>query len=884
MKTLSGAAIRSLFLEYFASKGHEVVKSASLIPGDDPTLMFTNAGMVPFKRVFLGEEKRSYTRASSCQKCVRAGGKHNDLENVGYTSRHHTFFEMLGNFSFGDYFKEDAISFAWEFLTKVIGLPQERLWVTVFRDDDEAAGLWPKVAGIDPKRVVRLGEKDNFWAMGDTGPCGPCSEILIDQGKQVGCRRPDCKVGCDCDRFLELWNLVFMQFSRDESGVLTPLPKQNIDTGMGLERVAAVLQGKLSNFDSDIFSGMISRIGEMAGCGYGADPQKDVAMRVIADHARTCAFLASEGVMPSNEGRGYVLRRIIRRAVRYGRKLGLQGSFLPAVMEKISMELTEVYPELSENLATTSKVVSYEEGRFRETLDNGMNMLNEEISHMKARNDSIIQGWFAFRLYDTYGFPIDILQDVAKEEGLILDRAGFEREMAEQKTRSKQRHKDARMEGTSRLYLDLAEQGMKTVFCGYESLECQGKIIAMISENMHCWFASKGWQGQLITDETPFYAESGGQIGDTGLIIGSNGAEAKVSCTVKRGDFTVHEIEITEGEFHLHDQVSLHVTKGTRADTARNHTATHLLHASLRSLLGEHVHQAGSLVTNARLRFDFTHFSGLSKEEIKQLERMVNESICSDIELSTSILSHKEAIERGAMALFGEKYGDVVRMVQVGDVSCELCGGTHVSRTGEIGLFKIISEASVASGIRRIEAVTGRQALLWLHEMEDTTQKTLNQLRCTLPELPERTTKLIEKIKGLEKELEKAAAKGTGIDLEAILAKKQEVNGIHVITHEASVAEPKLLRDLGDRLREKLSGAVIVLGAKESAKATLLVMVTKDISDRIKAGDIIKPLAEVIGGTGGGRPEMAQAGGNRPEALSQALKITPEVIKSRYFS
>lgn len=878
MKKLSGAAIRSLFLEYFASKGHEIVKSASLIPGDDPTLMFTNAGMVPFKRVFLGEEKRPYTRAASCQKCVRAGGKHNDLENVGYTARHHTFFEMLGNFSFGDYFKEGAISFAWEFLTKIIGLPQERLWVTVFRDDDEAAQLWPKVAGIDPKRVVRLGEKDNFWAMGDTGPCGPCSEILIDQGKHVGCRRPDCKVGCDCDRFLELWNLVFMQYSRDESGVLTPLPKQNIDTGMGLERVAAVLQGKLSNFDSDIFSGMISRIGEMAGCGYGTDPQKDVAMRVIADHARTCAFLASEGVMPSNEGRGYVLRRIIRRAVRYGRKLGLQGSFLPAVMEKVASEVVEVYPELLENLATASKVVSYEEGRFRETLDNGMNILNEEISHLKARSDSIIQGWFAFRLYDTYGFPIDILQDVAKEEGLILDRAGFEREMSEQKARSKQHHKDARLEGTSKIYLELAEQGLKTTFRGYETLECHGRILALIAGDAPCKRASKGWQGSLIVDETPFYAESGGQIGDTGLIVSVNGAEARVTGTVKRGDFTVHEVEVTAGEFCLDNPVNLHVTTGKRADTARNHTATHLLHASLRKVLGEHVHQAGSLVTDARLRFDFTHFSGLSKDVIKHLERMVNETICSDVELSTEIISHKEAIEKGAMALFGEKYGDVVRMVQVGDVSCELCGGTHVKRTGEIGLFKIVSEASVASGIRRIEAVTGSHALSWLHEMEDTMQRTLDQLRCTLPELPERTVKLTEKIKGLEKELEKAAAKGTGIDLDAILAKKQDVNGVQVVTYEASVADPKLLRDLGDRLRDRLGSGVIVLGAKESAKATLLVMVTKDLSTRLKAGEIVKPLAEIIGGTGGGRPEMAQAGGSNPDALAQALKTVPEVI------
>jgi len=877
MHYLAGAEIRRLFLEYFASKGHEIVPSSALTPIDDPTLLFTNAGMVQFKRVFQGEEKRPYSRATSCQKCVRAGGKHNDLENVGYTARHHTFFEMLGNFSFGDYFKKEAIAFAWEFLTGVIGLPKERLWVTVFKDDDEAARLWPAITGIPAERVVRLGEKDNFWAMGDTGPCGPCSEILIDQGEDVGCKRPDCRVGCDCDRFLELWNLVFMQFYRSKEGFLTLLPKQSIDTGMGLERITAVVQGKHSNFDTDLFAAPIRAVSQLCGKEYGKDSRVDVAMRVIADHARTTAFLGIEGIVPSNEGRGYVLRRILRRAIRYGRALELQQPFMARVIQAVIEDMGQVYPELVQESAGLDQVVTREELRFGETLDFGLNLLQDRLEDF--RKHGIIPGEFAFKLYDTYGFPIDILQDVAKEEGLALDSTGFEKAMQEQRERSKKEQKFTAVTGQTPSMQFLKDMPA-TVFLGYDYLNIESQIIAMMDQNgQRIDRLNAGDKGIIVTVATPFYAESGGQQGDTGIISHRND-KASVTDTTRIYNHTLHHVLVTEGSLHLNEMVWLIVNESERQDTARNHTATHLLHAALRNVLGLHVKQAGSLVAPARLRFDFNHFSQLSTEELRAIEKEVNASIQRNVEVTTIIVPYKEALQQGATALFGEKYGEMVRIVQAGDISKELCGGTHVKRTGDIGFFKIISESSVASGVRRIEAVTGSHALKWLHSLEDVLHKAAAALKAPVAEVPDRIERLKDRMRELEKRQAAAAGKEVGHEIENALQNMPKINGINLLAVEVQGADPKLLRELVDRYRERIGTGVAVLGARAEDKAFLTVFVSKDLVNRLKAGDIIRDLAAVIGGKGGGRPDMAQAGGPLKERLSEALGRLETVVKS----
>jgi len=880
MKKLSGKQIRSLFLDFFSRNGSEIIPSSPLIPAEDPSLLFTNSGMVQFKKVFLGEETRSYTRAASCQKCVRAGGKHNDLENVGYTARHHTFFEMLGNFSFGDYFKREAISFAWDFLTKEIELPVEDLWVTVFREDDEAAKFWPEITGISPDRVVRLGEEDNFWAMGDTGPCGPCSEILVDQGPDVGCGRPDCKVGCDCDRFLELWNLVFMQFFRDESGRMTPLPTPCIDTGLGLERMAAICQGRQSNYDTDIFAGLIACIEELSGRTYGKDRQSDVAIKVIADHTRASTFLIADGLIPSNEGRGYVLRRIIRRAVRYGKVIGLKDPFISSVADVVVREMGETYPELKKASAFLGKVIDHEESRFAETLEFGLRFLDEEIAKLKKEHKTQISGNFAFKLHDTYGLPVDILLDVAREEDMGLDRDGYERARSEQRERSRKARHDTVTEELPQVYRELLSSNLGNRFIGYDTTSHKSEILALLKQGRPIQRAPAGWCGELIAAETPFYAESGGQVGDRGWVEGPSG-RAEVIDTFHKGDLIVHSIEVRHGYLESGDSIKLEVSENLRKDTARNHTATHLLHSALRQVLGEHVKQAGSMVAPDRLRFDFTHFSALTPDEIREVEDLVNEQIREDREVKTEILSYKEAMARDAMALFGEKYGETVRLVSVPDFSKELCGGTHVSRTGQIGLFKIISESSVASGMRRLEACTAQTALDFVHELEEAVSIITFQLKCPRWEASKKVARLLEMTKDLEKQLQQAKKARATQGLDKLLSGTREINHIKVLSARVEAENVRSLRDLGDRLRDKIGSGVIVIGSRADGKALLLVLVTKDLTDRLHAGNMIKQVARIVGGSGGGRPEMAQAGGPKPERLEEALEAVYDIVHTK---
>ncbi|MEF3168621.1 MAG: alanine--tRNA ligase [Deltaproteobacteria bacterium] len=881
MRPLSSSEIRRLFLEFFAGRGHEIVPSSSLVPHDDPTLLFTNAGMVQFKHVFLGDEHRPYSRAASCQKCVRAGGKHNDLENVGYTARHHTFFEMLGNFSFGDYFKREAISYAWEFLTRVLELPPDRLWVTVFQDDDEAADLWREVAGVLPERIVRLGEKDNFWAMGDTGPCGPCSEIIYDQGPETGCGSPDCAVGCDCDRFLEIWNLVFMQFFRNESGDISPLPRKSIDTGMGLERIAAVCQGKTNNFDADAFRPLIEAVERLSGRSYAAGGRDAVAMRVISDHARAAAFLVADGVVPSNEGRGYVLRRIMRRAVRYGRVLGLERPFLAKVCLEVVRLMSDVYPELAASQGAIEKMVTHEETRFGETLEFGLRLLEEEIARLRVPGNStpVISGAFAFRLYDTYGFPVDIVQDVAREEGLDLDRDGFERAMAEQKARSRSAHRQTTLEEIPEVYRRLAEGGGGAEFVGYETLQARSEIMALVADaGRSVDRAATGWKGELVASRTPFYPESGGQVGDTGEIV-SFGGRAVVHDTIKRGDLIVHIVEVVEGELRAGEEAELRVLEGRRLDTARNHTATHLLHAALREVLGDHVKQAGSSVGPQRLRFDFTHLSALSPEEIHRVEEIVNRGIRANRPVVTEVLSRDEAMKKGAIALFGEKYGERVRVVSIPGLSMELCGGTHMRQTGGIGLFRILAESGIQAGVRRIEAVTGRVALEALHAQDREWADLAAGLKCPRSEVVHRVARLRERVKELEKELEKALTRTARFDIEAAVTSARLVRGIRVVASTFDASDPKTLRETADRVRDRLGTGIAVLGAAGDGKALLVASVSKDLVSRIHAGELMKRLARIVGGSGGGRPDFAQAGGPEGGKLAEAMDCVPAVIE-----
>jgi alanyl-tRNA synthetase len=879
---MTGNNIRSRFLNFFAAKNHAIIDSSSLIPQDDPTLLFTNSGMVQFKRVFMGEENRTYTRASTCQRCVRAGGKHNDLENVGHTARHHTFFEMLGNFSFGDYFKEDAIHMAWEFLTVNLGLDKDKLWVSVFEDDDEAYTLWEKVEDLPKGRIVRLGEADNFWAMGDTGPCGPCSEIHIDQGPEVGCGRPDCAIGCECDRYLELWNLVFMQFYRDETGRMTPLPRPSIDTGMGLERVAAVLQGKHNNYDSDLFSGLINKIAGLSGKSYGLDDPVDTALRVIADHSRATAFLVADGMLPANEGRGYVLRRIMRRAVRFGRALGLKRPFLAEITAEVVKTMENAYPHLAEAANLLAKVVNNEEERFRETLDNGLTMLNTEISSLQKKGSSSVPGDFIFKLYDTYGFPVDIVRDVALEQGCTIDEPGFARAMEDQRALSKKSWKGGSLAAMPAGVKKLVAKGHKTGFVGYKTHRAHSVIKGVIDHEGEA--ASKATQGERVSvfcPETPFYAEAGGQIGDQGEIVGPNG-RAKVMDTIIVADGVIlHDAEVTEGSLLLGEQVELKVTEGRRQRIACNHSATHILHAAMRSVLGDHVKQSGSLVTPERLRFDFTHFTPITQEELDTIEKIANEEIRANTPLDTAMLDKEEAIKTGAVALFGEKYGDKVRVVSIGNFSRELCGGTHVRATGEIGLVKITAETGIAAGVRRIEAVTGPEAFNIFQGREKQLAKLANLLKVPAENLDTKVEKLLRLNKDLEKEVSRLTAKLTLNDIDGIINRAKMVGDTKVVVSRVVLDSPKTLREMGDKIRDKLGRGIVVLGGEYQGKAALLTMVSKNLTDRYKAGNIISEIAGLVGGKGGGRPDMAQAGGPNPDKLNEALEAVYKIIAAQ---
>jgi alanyl-tRNA synthetase len=876
---MKGSEIREKFLDYFESKGHKRVRSSSLVPQSDPTLLFTNAGMVQFKNVFTGDEKRDYSRAATSQKCLRVSGKHNDLENVGVTARHHTFFEMLGNFSFGDYFKKDAIIFGWDFLTNRMGLPKEKLWVTIYTDDDEANDLWRDVIDVPADRIVRLGEKDNFWAMGETGPCGPCSEIIIDQGADMACG-PNCGIGlCDCDRFLELWNLVFMQFVRDASGQMSPLPRPSIDTGMGLERIAAVVQGKRSNYDSDLFRPIIDAIGQIAGNGYGADHAKDTSMRAVADHARAAAFLIADGILPANEGRGYVLRRIMRRALRHGKLLGVTDPFLFKVADVVVDEMAPVYPELSENRMFIASVVKAEEEKFIETLDKGLVLLSEEVKATKKKGGGVLPGDVAFKLYDTFGFPLDLTQDIIKDEGISVDIEGFEAAMGVQREKSKAAWKGTGDEKVAGVYLKLAADGVSSEFVGYESTSAASRVSGLVAGGQAVTSAAAGDEVEVVAEQTPFYGEMGGQVGDTGMIIG-DGLEIEVTDTTRPADRIIaHHGVVRKGKVAVGDAVTLAVKDSARRMTEANHSATHLLHAALRHVLGEHVKQAGSLVSPERLRFDYNHFGQVTKNELERIEDIVNERIREDHEVIAREMAYDAAVAEGAVALFGEKYGDVVRAIKVPGVSMELCGGTHTDRTGKIGLFVIVHEGSIASGVRRIEAVTGVGALAHLRRQQRILAEIGEALKTTPEDAPARLEKLTAQVKTLTKEIERIRSGGGTVSVEGIVKGAKEKAGVFIVSEVIPDMDPKALRDFSDKIRDRMKKAVIALGSVADDKAVLLVTVTKDIADKYHAGNIIKGMAEAVGGKGGGRPDFAQAGGPDAGKIEEAVKKVFDYVK-----
>jgi alanyl-tRNA synthetase len=854
----TSAQLRTAFLEYFEQQGHARVASSPLIPANDPTLLFTNAGMVQFKDVFLGQDKRNYSRATTSQRCVRAGGKHNDLENVGYTARHHTFFEMLGNFSFGDYFKREAIQYAWEFLTKVIGLPEERLWVTVFEEDDEAADIWLKEIKVSPERFSRIGAKDNFWSMGDTGPCGPCSEIFYDHGEGVPGGPPGTPEE-DGDRYIEIWNLVFMQYNRDKSGNMTELPHPSVDTGMGLERLAAILQGVHNNYEIDIFQHIIKAIAELAQC----QDLENKSLRVIADHIRACSFLIVDGVIPSNEGRGYVLRRIIRRAIRHGHKLGLREPFFYKLVDQLVQEMGEAYPELTRAKGQVERVLKQEEERFAETLDQGMNILNQEIKQLSGKT---IPGDVVFKLYDTYGFPVDLTADVAREYQLEIDRDGYEKAMENQREMAR---------ASSAFDIDYNEgvevEG-QTEFLGYSTLEnANGKILTMISDgNSTDTLKVSAENSMIILDQTPFYGESGGQVGDTGT-ISTEDALFKVTDTQKNANVFIHIGQLIKGELKVGDAVHTQVDEQKRDNIACNHSATHLLHAALRKVLGDHVQQKGSLVDNDKLRFDFSHFEALTPEELQKIEQLVNQHIRFNHEVKTDIMDIDAAKASGAMALFGEKYDDKVRVLSMSDFSVELCGGTHVNRTGDIGLLKIVSEGGVAAGVRRIEAVTGQGALDYIEHNERQIDNTAALLKANRDAVYDKVTALIDRSRKLEKELEQLKGKLANAQGNELTDNAVDINGLKVLAAKLEGVDAKGLRETMDQLKTKLGSCAIVLGVVNGDKVNLAAGVSKDSIKRIKAGDLVNFVAGQVGGKGGGRPDMAMAGGNQPENLEKAL-------------
>ena len=853
--------IRAKFLNYFKGKGHAVVASSPLVPGNDPTLLFTNSGMVQFKDVFLGQDKRNYVRATTSQRCVRAGGKHNDLENVGYTARHHTFFEMLGNFSFGDYFKKDAINFAWELLTGVYGLPKDKLWVTVYQTDDEAYDIWSKQIGVPVERIVRIGDKpgggsDNFWQMADTGPCGPCSEIFYDHGPEIP-GGPPGSPDADGDRYIEIWNLVFMQFNRDESGKLHPLPKPSVDTGMGLERIAAVLQHVHSNYEIDLFQTLIKAAARETHT-------KDLAsnsLKVIADHIRACSFLIVDGVIPGNEGRGYVLRRIIRRAIRHGYKLGQQDPFFHRIVDDLAKAMGDAYPELAKAKDRVTQILKQEEERFAETLENGMKVLEGALT----REDKMLDGETVFQLYDTFGFPVDLTADIARERNVRVDYAGFEAAMERQRER-------ARAASKFQMAAGVEYKGAATEFHGYDTLNLEGTVVALYNgDGVQVQELTADAQGIVVLDRTPFYAESGGQVGDRGELAGVHGTFSVNDTQKIQPEVFGHKGALKAGKLAVGDKVMAAVDTQSRARSAWNHSATHLMHAALRKVLGTHVQQKGSLVDATRTRFDFSHNEPMSEAQIREVEALVNREIRHNSEVSARIMKHDAAIKAGAMALFGEKYGDEVRVIGMGDFSTELCGGTHVRRTGDIGFFKVIAETGIAAGVRRVEAVTGEGALAYVQQREETLAGAAAALKSGPHEVTQKITQLLDNVRNLEKELARLKSKLASSQGDELADQAVEVKGVKVVAAAMEGADSKALRESVDKLKDKLKSAAVVLAAVEGGKVSLIAGVTADLTGKLKAGELVNHVAQQVGGKGGGRPDMAQAGGTNPEGLPQAL-------------
>ncbi|QOJ24713.1 MAG: alanine--tRNA ligase [Gammaproteobacteria bacterium] len=853
---MKSSEIRQKFLEFFESHGHTVVASSPLVPGNDPTLLFTNAGMVQFKDVFLGQDKRPYVRAASSQRCVRAGGKHNDLENVGYTARHHTFFEMLGNFSFGDYFKRNAILFAWDFLTGTLNIPREKLWVTVYAEDDEAANIWLNEVGVEPSRVVRISTMDNFWQMGDTGPCGPCSEIFYDHGPDVA-GGPPGSADADGDRYIEIWNLVFMQYNRDSAGTLHPLPKPSVDTGMGLERISAVMQHVHSNYDIDLFQSLIKAAARVTN----TKSLTDNSLKVIADHIRACSFLITDGVIPGSEGRGYVLRRIIRRAIRHGYKLGQKQPFFHQLVEDLSQAMGRAYPELTAAKTRVAAVLLQEEERFAETLENGMQILEAALS----QNSKTLDGETAFRLYDTFGFPIDLTADIARERNITVDHAGFEQAMARQREQARAANKFAMQEG-------LDYKGGQTTFYGYDRLQHEGQVLAIYKQGSAVDFVEAGDEAVVVLDQTPFYAESGGQVGDCGELLAANGTfEVTDTQKIQAGVFG-HKGLLRSGRLVVRDTVQARVNPQTRVSTANNHSATHLLHAALRKVLGTHVTQKGSLVDPNRLRFDFSHNVPMTADEIRETERLVNEQIRNNWVVEAASMKYDDAIKHGAMALFGEKYTDVVRVIGMGEFSTELCGGTHVPQVGQIGLFKIVAESGVAAGIRRVEAVTGKGAIDYVQQREAQLLEIAHTLKANPQEVTQKIAQIIDNVRQTEKELARLKTKMASSQGADLASQAQDVNGIKVLAANLENADAKTLRETLDQLKDTLKSCAIVLSTVADGKVTLIAGVSADLTGKIKAGELVNFVAQQVGGKGGGRPDMAQAGGTQPEHLPAALK------------
>ncbi|MFI3190593.1 MAG: alanine--tRNA ligase [Methylococcales bacterium] len=867
MKKMTSAELRSAFLDFFQQRGHAVEASSSLIPANDPTLLFTNAGMVQFKDVFLGREQREFTKATTSQRCVRAGGKHNDLENVGYTARHHTFFEMLGNFSFGDYFKKDAIHYAWDFLTKELDIPAEKLWVTVFEEDAEAEQIWLEEIGVDKNRLSKIGAKDNFWSMGDTGPCGPCTEIFYDHGEHIAGGPPGTPDE-DGDRYIEVWNLVFMQYDRSMDGTLTPLPKPSVDTGMGLERIAAVVQGVHSNYEIDLFQKLLTAAARLAD----TTDLNQSSLRVIADHIRSCAFLIADGVMPSNEGRGYVLRRIIRRAIRHGYRLGIQDVFFYQLVAPLVEEMGEAFPELKANQAQVERVLQKEEQRFAETLGQGMKILEACVAKLHG---TVISGDVVFQLYDTYGFPVDLTADFARENNLTVDHAGFEIAMNAQRDRARSA---SSFGGDYHQNIKLDSQ---TEFTGYDHLDDTAHIVALYQQGQAVDHLNAGEEGLVVLDKTPFYAESGGQIGDSGQIVVA-GAVFEVSDTQKQsGTLFLHKGKLVSGALSTGQTALTTVNAAARKATELNHSATHILHAALRKTLGEHVTQKGSLVNTERLRFDFSHFEPVTDEQIRILEQLVNEQIRLNNPVSAQVMAKDDAVKAGAMALFGEKYGAEVRVLKIGEFSTELCGGTHVDRAGDIGCFKIISETGVAAGVRRIEAVTGGGCIEWLADRDTALTSIAGLLKSPTDKTAEKVEQLLEKNRSLEKQLERLTAKLASAAGNELITQAVEINGVKVLAVKLNDVAASALRDMADQLKNKLGSCAIVLAVVDGDKVSLVAGVSKDTMNKVKAGDLVNFVATQVGGKGGGKPDLAQAGGTNPAALAGALAGVSAWVQER---